>query len=329
MLSSNRTSVVVQAPARIHMTLCDLGRATPRAYGGVGFAIAEPFVRIRIGRGNGRLQLPHSVDEVTVTQITRLSTELSQAAAEAPLDVELQNWPDQHSGFGSKTALLLALIRGAAELFQLRFSIPEMQRLSGRGGTSGVGVHSFFAGGFVWDAGHPQQEVPDLLPSSSRAAEQMPILLRRLHFPEHWRVCLLTPAGARLSGESEERVFRETTPLPELEALTVLAEVAHGVVPAIVQHSLPGLASALRVISSVGFKAREIAHQSPEVRSLLSDLQKSGVAAGLSSLGPTIYVVVDDADVDPAERVEEVAYHHGVEPLWTRGCNYGAKVHTT
>ncbi|MFL6856363.1 MAG: beta-ribofuranosylaminobenzene 5'-phosphate synthase family protein [Allosphingosinicella sp.] len=315
----------MRAPARVHIALGDLGRVTPRAYGGVGFAIAAPEVRVRVIRGAPEIRLPFD-DPLTAHAVGALHDRLASFTGELAFGITVEALPAQHSGLGSKTALLLSIVKGVAELLGIPLTTEQMQGWSGRGGTSGVGVHSFFHGGVIWDGGHPQCDVPELLPSSGRAPAVIPPCLGRYKFPEHWRVCLIQPLGRAIFGEAELEIFRRATPIDPLETLATLGWISYGLIPAFATADLPALASSLQMLSTVGFKAKELAEQNEDVRTCLSLLHEVGAAAGMSSLGPTIFAIADKDDARGTGDIDRVAKSLGAKALWTRGQNIGAQV---
>lgn len=163
---------------------------------------------------------------------------------------------------------------------------------SGRGGTSGVGVNTVFAGGFVVDGGHGTNRKLRYGPSSTVRAARVPPVLVRLRFPDAWRVHLFLPKGYRYSGEREARFFEQNAPIGVQEVYEVLAAVYHGVVPAIAEGDLELLRMAVREVHRTGFKRRELDGQRPEVRDLVEELQEGlKLAAGMSSLGPLVYAI--------------------------------------
>jgi beta-ribofuranosylaminobenzene 5'-phosphate synthase len=245
-----------------------------------------------------------------------------------PIDAEItiDGWMPQHVGLGTKTALLLALLDATGRALKLSLSNAELQSLSGRGGTSGVGLHTYFHGGFVLDAGHLQSSVPTLAPSSSRIAPGIPPMLTQAPFPERWRVTLLTVPGPRIHGENELAFFAAVTPVPADEVLRALALVHHGMTPAFLDEDLELLGSSLLELHQVGFKARELTHQSASVKAVLRDCWDHGLVAGLSSMGPTIYAI-GSADDDSNALLETIAREHDIAmtgPL--PACNVGALV---
>jgi beta-ribofuranosylaminobenzene 5'-phosphate synthase len=318
--------VTVSAPTRLHLTLCDLGRATLRAYGGVGFAIAEPLLETRVRVGSGNIVLPDGSDEAAFDAVVSVIKDLEKRTGGSLIDVDVVRMPAQHSGLGTKTALLLSVVFGANELLTLGLSINDMQLLSGRGGTSGVGVHSFFTGGMIWDAGHRQADIKQFGPSRYHRPETIPPSLARLNMPEAWEVCLLEVEGARRSGDEEITLFSKATPVPAYETLRLLGWVTHGLLPAVAEQDLAQLATSLEAISRTGFKAREVAEQSAGVQSLLCDLQAQSIPAGMSSLGPTIFAVASGGDSVIQERINATGKRHGAKCFWTRAANQGAVV---
>lgn len=320
--------VSVQAHGRVHVALIDLGRATPRAYGGCGFAIEAPVVRVHARPGTSlALNYVGTLDDRGREDVGDALTRLAKHVGH-PIDAELaiDGWIPQHVGLGTKTALLLALLDATNRALELSLSDSELQSLSGRGGTSGVGIRTYFRGGFVLDAGHAQRLVPTLAPSSSRLAPCHPPMLTWAPFPRHWRVTLLTAPGPRIHGEDELAFFAAATPLPVEEVLRVLALVHHGVAPAFLEQDFERLRSALLELHQVGFKAHELAHQSGSVKAALRDCWDHGLVAGLSSMGPTIYTITSSED-DSTVVLEAIARTHGIAlsgPLLA--CNTGAQV---
>ena len=120
----------------------------------------------------------------------------------------LKSAPPQHVGFGSKTTLSLALIAGVNAFMSIGWSVEQMQKLSGRGAASGVGIHSFFSGGVIWDIGHRADAAKALLPSGSTTVTGIPPLAARIPFPGAWRVMLVLPAERPMTGPEEIRIFR-------------------------------------------------------------------------------------------------------------------------
>jgi len=284
---------VVRGYPRLHFGLADLGRATARAYGGSGVSLdgLSVDVEARISRrhsliGFDRLS-DRAKDEVSAA-VRRLEAELP---GEPAFQLTLLSDLREHVGLGSKTALVLAALQASVLAAGATVNRRRLQMLSHRGGASGVGVHAFFLGGLVVDAGHPQRDVEQLVPSAARAPADVPRLIGRFDFPEDWRIRLALPAGARLSGRSEIEFFERATPIPSSEVFETIAILHHGILPAVVEADFEALHKSLTALQLCGFKGREVAAQPPAVRALLERCQAIG-PAGLSSLGPLVFAVV-------------------------------------
>jgi beta-ribofuranosylaminobenzene 5'-phosphate synthase len=208
------------------------------------------------------------------------------------------------------------------------WSVEKMQNLSGRGAASGVGIHSFFTGGVIWDVGHRADAARQLLPSGSTTGTGIAPLATRMPFPGAWRVMLLLPAERPMTGQEEIKFFVENAPVPKVEALSTMAALYHGVLPAILLGDYSALASALAEVHRVGFKARELGRWSPQLQMVLATLSKDGFAAGLSSVGPLIYVILPDDDPVAIDSVRTICASLTTRMLTTvRGWNSGYELH--
>lgn len=216
-----------------------------------------------------------------------------------PVRLELRSRLLQHVGLGSKTALLLGVLQAVAASHDLGVSPTALQRACGRGGTSGVGIHGFFRGGFIVDSGRPQAEVTELAPSGAARPETLPLLTARLRVPAAWRFWLIQHEGPRIAGQDERLFFRRSTPIPLAEVHAALASTMHALVPAFALADLTALRHALASLQEIGFKRREVQAQPAFVQRRLNALLESGLPAGLSSMGPLVFVVTGSEQPPP------------------------------
>lgn len=273
-----------------------MGRATSYAFGGVGFSVQASETVVEVSaRPDNQFTIEGAADPSALTDVRLALERLASQSSTPGFKVQIQNTPPTHSGFGSKTSLILSVLEAASLAADLSISRHELVALSGRGGASGIGVNSYFVGGMVWDYGHPIQEVDELLPSSLRRPTDLPLRAQTTAFPACWRILLALPSGNHVSGSDEARFFRESTPVKRADALNVIACVHHGVIPAVLSARLPDLQVALKTIQGIGMKRLEVERQ-PGSAALLKELQVLGFACGMSSLGPLVYAVVHAAD---------------------------------
>ena len=316
-----RQHVVVRAFPRVHLTLIDVAGITYRRYGGIGFAIEilpiEVESTLSVSNELTFQDTPDARDETDASKLLDRLTEILRAK----FAVRVRSLPPQHVGFGSKTALLLAIGTSCNVLCGNPLKQDELKRISGRGGASGVGVNVFFHGGFIVDLGHPKSKEGTFVPSSARRASVAPIVAVRLPFPKQWQVHLFLPAGRRYASGDEVAFFKQNTPIPGEEALRVLAAVYHGMVPAFMEGNLRLLKKAMAEVHATGFKQRELQGQDPEVRYILDLLNKHAhVAAGMSSMGPLVYAIAP-TDASITLRKIGMALQAGGRATYIGACN--------
>ena len=181
---------IVHSFPRIHVGLLDLGHTTHRDHGGAGFCIGGLPVEIEIRRGRsaqilGLAQLDRDGQRDLRAAIGRMRGNSTWPR----LTVALRNVLPQHVGLGSKTATILGTLKALDLFLNAQLDCRTLQELSGRGGTSGVGINTFFTGGFVVDCGHPAAKGRKFAPSkptgpfrhptsgvSSKGAKQLAVL---------------------------------------------------------------------------------------------------------------------------------------------------------
>lgn len=306
----------VEAFPRLHMGLLDLAAATPRRYGGAGFSVQTKSTIVQAHTDKSTSIDHEGLDTNAIDDLNRLLKRMREVYGKQNIRLKVIQFTPQHVGLGSKTCLLLAAAAAGLAAFNAPASASTIQRLSQRGGTSGVGIHSFFTGGFVVDCGHPQPDAPDHLPSSAQVPTSTPPLQLRLKMPVDWRVSLAITLGTRISGSAERDFFRLHTPISSAGALEAIALMYHGIIPAIRSADLSNLSHVLKRFHSIGFKSCELQNQTSKVQSLFRCAQDLELAAvGLSSIGPTIYVIYHVEDTSTPTKLAELCAEYSAECL--------------
>jgi len=321
--------VCVRAYPRIHVALLDLGGVTHRKYGGAGFAIAGLRTEVEAAvSGHTSVLGIERLDLRCQRDVLAAIERLNKAYPTAEVEVVVRRSAPQHIGLGSKTTLIMATLRAAALAKGIAADAKTLQGLSGRGGTSGIGVNAFFRGGFIIDAGHDPKSTGGFVPSGARRGFAIPPVICRTSIPLRWRFHLILAAPARFAGTREVAFFRANTPIPEREVLRTMALAYHGVAAAVLTADLTLLKAALRGLHSVGFKKRELDNQAAAVRRLLRELDlDTECAVGLSSIGPLIYAIRDAASEAAGRAVCAACEAHGARLLGVyRGRNRGSEV---
>lgn len=319
--------VSVSAGSRIHIALGDMGFASPRAFGGVGFMLDRAAADVKLSCATATsLEGASGLDRACQAELATLLAALTEVGGK-PFRAIIHGHALQHVGLGTKTALKLAIISAYRHLVGLPGGRTEQQLLSGRGGASGIGIHGFFEGGVLWDGGSPAEEVNKLLPSSAKPATSPPILMLRLPFPTSWQVGLYLPDSRLSHGSDERRFFEDNAPIARSDALETMALLHHGILPAFRLRCLELLASSLASISDTGFKQLEIERCGQNVIDLLGNLRAKGYAAGMSSMGPLVYVIFEASDRNAIAELRALSAIHNAQWLGHyNGLNRGASV---
>lgn len=323
-----KRTVRVETPSRLHFGLIDLNGEIGRIDGSIGLTLDKPgFVLTATTSDDIEIVGAGEYEPRARSLIERLQQEWNVGGASVAFDETIP----AHSGLGSGTQLTLALIHAMARLYDVELPPTEAALLSGRGGTSGVGIYAFSQGGFLVDGGHryPQQKSSFLPSAASRSAGVGPLLIRR-DFPE-WEMLLVIPNARHISGDEEVRLFQTLCPMPP----TAGAHVSHWLVmrmlPALVEGDLRGFAKSLEAVQAVGWKKVEIDAQEPVVRKTMSFLRGNGAdGVAMSSWGPALAVFADDVHaLKPATDAFLASLPDGGTSLITRANNHGATIEVT
>lgn len=283
---------------RLHAALFDLGTATPRQYGGIGFAIDGPSTVITAELASRfSLRGMERLDDQAIFDLDAAVTRLRMCADFPPMCVTIEELPPQHIGLGTKTTLVLSILKAVTTLADLDLPRSALQTLSGRGGTSGVGVHAFFDGGLIIDAGHRTDPPRTYRPSSSAGAVgDIPPVIGRVSMPVAWEVTLLLPPGERRAGPDEVAFFQAATPIPDDEVHEAISLAVMGLAGSAAAEDFSTFVTALTGLQQVGFKAREVAAQPASVTNLIHQLTSvSMCGVGLSSMGPLLFAITKDS----------------------------------
>ncbi|MGD9911066.1 beta-ribofuranosylaminobenzene 5'-phosphate synthase, partial [Methanothrix sp.] len=320
--------VIIETPARIHMTLTVLCGEAGRVDGGVGIALDKPNIVVE-GEIDRDLSVEGEQSERALEAAKRVAERFGLGGAR----ISVRSCYRTHVGLGSGTQLAVAVGKALCELYGEKASIREIASAVSRGGTSGIGVAAFEMGGFIVDGGHtfgPGREKSDFRPSSASSGVRPPPVIARHDFPESWRIVLAVPnieKGAY--GQREIDIFREYCPVPLSEVQELCYQIMVRMMPSVVEEDLDAFGMAVNRIQQLGFKRVEVELQHPMIKMLMQEMVSAGAAcAGLSSFGPTVYAVTDTNTRDIESAARDVMGDIGGEIIITRSRNEGARIRT-
>ncbi|WP_309492583.1 beta-ribofuranosylaminobenzene 5'-phosphate synthase [Candidatus Hecatella orcuttiae] len=293
--------ITVTTPSRLHFTLIDLNGELGRVDGGVGAALETPGWEIEV-EPSRRLEAQGLCRRFAEKFVQHLHQK-------PPVSIRVLSSIPQHVGLGSATQLALAVGKALAEYLELKLSVTELAALMGRGGTSGIGVAAFQAGGIILDGGHSfgaEAQKREFLPSRVSKAPPPPILAR-VHPPPDWFFVVAVPDVSRgQHGRQEVEVFKTYCPLPSREVDKLARIILMKLWPSLVEGDASSFGAALTEIQGIGFKKIEHQLQAPIVRQIIDFmLEKGALGAGMSSFGPAVYGFIRGKP--QAERLKEEA----------------------
>lgn len=317
--------VRVKTPSRIHITLIDLNGSIGRIDGGVGLTLESPSIEL-IGEKSesGKLKIKGSLGEIF--RYEEICKKFGSISGSESVQITVNSAYRSHIGLGSGTQTSLAVGSVYNGLFDLKFSLKQIAGISGRGGTSGIGVAAFESGGFIVDGGHSTKEKNSFKPSSASKAQPPPLIFRN-EFPD-WKIVLLTPTMSGFSGRNEVKLFEENCPVPVEDVREISHLILLKMMPAVLEEDLDSFGDAIFKIQSLGFKKAEIDQYGNLLRDLMNNLREFTPAVGMSSTGPTVYAITDS---NPKKIVREgVEYFKKMnihcEFLITHAKNSGADI---
>jgi beta-ribofuranosylaminobenzene 5'-phosphate synthase len=297
-LSTETTEDLVRviAPARIHCGLLNESGLFGRIDGGIGFSIANPYWTIDVSTK----ELPNQSISLCLEHERAINYVLDRFKLLYKVDnisISISDSIPIHAGLGSKTSLMLGVGYAIAKLFSLPIAPFELAKIVGRGSTSGIGVHSFFSGGFVWDFGRKFPESKQEFSPSSSSCLLPPREI--LHLPVDWlKVIHFRFDNSGPHGLIEKNIFKHYCPIPESETRHTLSVVSGALIPALFEKDEELLQNALRCLQHSGFKQYEWLHQGDTTKGFKAywDSCGSPIALGLSSMGPSMYCLTHDTD---------------------------------
>jgi beta-ribofuranosylaminobenzene 5'-phosphate synthase len=307
----------ITTPSRLHLALIDMNASIGRVDGSIGLTLDEPVIKISARRSD--------IVEITgksehIERMEKSAKALLPAGEGIQISIE-KDYPT-HIGLGSGTQASLAAGMAANKLYDLGFSIYEVAVKVGRGGTSGIGVAAFEKGGFILDGGHKFSEKKAFLPSAASRLPPAPVLVRR-DFPD-WDIMVAVPEQKGASHTNELNIFQKICPVPlqEVEKLSHL--ILMQLLPSLAEEDIVTFGKSINAIQELGFKKREIELQ-PVSKELMQVLRENGAnGAGMSSFGPTVYAIGEDADY--LKKIAKDFLGGNGEVFITKARNEGARI---
>jgi beta-RFAP synthase len=300
---SDRGSLFVEAPARLHFGVLDLRGRLGRRFGGLGAAIPSPSLLLEAEPASDVTAEGPDAERV----IEFAGRFLSHHQLSSGVRLTVHRTIPSHAGLGSGTQLGLAVARALAELYGLATNPVELARATARGKRSAIGTWTFALGGFIVEGGRKP------------GTEELAPLLARFPIPDTWHCVVAVPSGRTgLSGDAEAKAFEELPLPPDRDVERVSHLVLMQLLPALVEADLTSFGQALSAVQRITgswFAGQQGGVFAPgETEELISRMAGWGAAGvGQSSWGPAAYGLVEspDAALDLARQVRRAMGEKG------------------
>ena len=322
-------SLVISTPARLHFGLIDMNGKIGRIDGGVGLALDSPHTLIEAKKAND-IRVECKDEPEMIDRIVEALEAVRERYGLGGVDLNVKERPLPHVGLGSATQALVGAACAFCKLYGCDRSVPELAKLVGRGGTSGIGVESTRAGGFIVDGGHHfrrgEHSKSGYMPSSASEGIQPPPILARYDFPD-WDILVVVPLGEGASGLREVTLFKVVCPLPLEQVQRMCHILMMQMMPAVLEKDLEMFCVAIEDFQQLGFKVFEFRAQTQLLHDCLQFLRDNNArGAGMSSWGPALHAFGEDLSELQQKAKAWLATHGGGEAILTKANNHGMQV---
>jgi len=287
-----RPEVEVRSYPRIHISLLEMNGGLGRVNGGLGFGIGSPVNRIRIRsarRSNIICNLKMDVE--AIEYVRSIVNRVTNTKGLPECEVEVLQALPSHQGLGCFTSMGLAVVEGIFVHNGVKYTNDEVVALAHRGGTSGVGISTYFEGRLAVDLGHETKlgDVENFTPSSFAWKRGRALALSSIPMPL-WPVLLLVPRTRRISENEEKAFFRKVCPLPVDEVARTIRVCFFGILPTVMTQNYSRFCEMLKLLRNTFWKRSEIALYSRDTLDIMERAEEFGAdAASMSSMGPLVY----------------------------------------
>ncbi|TJY34835.1 beta-ribofuranosylaminobenzene 5'-phosphate synthase family protein [Pontimicrobium aquaticum] len=311
---------------RLHLTLISM---TPNGYrinGGLGFSVESPNLELTIKPSkdfqiNDYRNIPfNNKESENVKNVINSIIENYKFNLNIAINIK-GNCPT-HYGFGTGTSIRLAAIEALFKINDYAYDRRLLISLSGRGKTSGIGIRTYFDGGFVMDLGHVKNN-DEILPSNLREGIKGSSLLLKNGKTPNWEFGICIPKFINFKTQKEEEeFFKNTIPIKPESVYEILYHCTYGIVPSFLENNINVFNDACSNIQKTEWKQKERSLYGELLNKLEKDLVSFGAeTVGMSSLGPTLFFI--SSDLKSTVKLIKKLYGNRIDVFVTKANNKG------
>ncbi len=287
---------------RIHITLIGMNQDGYRMNGSVGFSISAPKIDVYFEESENIEIIDQREIKFTEQEKTRLQSVLKESIIKFGLKKSLKYTICSsilpHYGLGSNTAIYMSCIEALFLLNEYEYSQNDIVTLSKRGGTSGVGINTYFEGGFIFDVGIKNEKEPQFHPSSVADRNgKTPLVIHKCKLPD-WRIGICIPTHIRNKSEQEEvDFFKKICPIDKDSIEGILYEAVYGITSSVIENDYKTFCMSVNTIQLTKWKYLEREQYGDELIELEQRMKSWGAdCVGMSSLGPILFFAGKNID---------------------------------
>ena len=293
----------IRAFPRIHVTLIGMNREGYRINGGIGFSMASPTLNMGFEPNDKIYVQDKRSHGFSKNELVRLNNRLNMVMKDEHLAegfhcVIEESQIHSHFGFGTSSMAYLSCIEALLIINKREYTNDDVVNLSGRGGTSGIGISTYFKGGFVFDTGVTNNVVRDLAPSSCFNGDnyRKPLIFKSISLPG-WEMGICIPPIQNKTEDEEKAFFDKNCPIGQEAVENILYESVYGISSSLLENDFNTFCQSVNLIQKTKWKSLERGLYGDELKTIESVLRKAGAkSVGMSSLGPLLYFFGEEID---------------------------------
>jgi beta-ribofuranosylaminobenzene 5'-phosphate synthase len=290
----NGKQINITSFPRIHITLIGMNNDGYRINGSIGFSISIPTIYSHFSESEYIEIVDERELKFTDTEKKRLEDILIECQKkfnfQRGIKCKIVGGVIPHSGFGSNTSIYMSCVEALFLLNDTSYEQSTIVSLSKRGGTSGIGINTYFEGGFVFDTGIRNRY--QLFNPSSIADRngKAPLVIHKCKLPD-WKIGICIPKYIPNKSEEEEIDFFNTNcPIEKMQIETILYEAVYGITSSIIENDYNVFCESVNAIQLTQWKHLERSLYDNKLVELEQKIKNFGAdCVGMSSLGPMLF----------------------------------------
>ena len=272
--------------------------------GGIGFSIVSPTLDMTFEPSDSIDIIDKRDHGFTQEELDRLKNHLLNVIIDNKFEIGLrcvihEGMIQSHVGLGSNSMIYLSCVEAMLFLNHRDYNEKDVIELSGRGGTSGIGINTFFRGGYIFDTGIANHGQRVLAPSSAFVLKscQKPLLFKALRLPQ-WDLGICIPPITPKTEIEEIEFFQKNCPINKEAIESILYEAVYGVTSALMEEDPDVFCKSIDAIQQTKWKLLERNLYGKELIATESIIRNAGAkCVGMSSLGPMLYFFGKNIDM--------------------------------